>query len=144
MPHNKKHKSEMRLLYTSPSWDNSAVQHNKIFQPHMSSSAWRSGPAFLLFLQIFSYPGALKSFRGVWEAEQRSGGSCSCRNLVNTKPKGVLFSPLQLVLPSNIIWRVSLDGFWSLVVLTSTYFFLKTFDNWRNMCPYSQLVFYFL
>lgn len=58
------------------------------FRPHMSGSAWRSGPVFLLFLQIFFYPGPLKSFRGFWQAEQRSRGSCSCRNLVNSKAWG--------------------------------------------------------
>lgn len=82
-----------------PPWEYSdALQLDRMtFSPsYMSGSAPRSGPVFFPSVQIFFYPGAFKSFRGVRERAQSSGGSCSCRSPASFKPEGVLSHPPQL------------------------------------------------
>lgn len=123
--------------HTSPSREYSvAVQLDRITfpQPYMSGSAPRSGPVFLPFVQIFFYPGAFKSFRGVREGEQSSGGSCSCRSLLNVKPEGVLSHPL--LLPSNAIWGVNLGDCWA--SMASLFWYI--FGTWGRVFHLSQLV----
>lgn len=122
----------VNCCYTSPCREYSiAVQLDRITfpLPYMPGSAPRSGPVFLPFVQIFFYPGAFKSFRGVREGEQSSRGSCSCRSRLNVKPEGVLsHPPPQLVLPSNAIWGVNLGDCW---VLVASLFLMCVALEWK-------------
>lgn len=122
-----------------PPWEYSdALQLDRMtFSPsYMSGSAPRSGPVFFPSVQIFFYPGAFKSFRGV-RRESRAAEAAAPAGAQRASSLREFYPILlSFLLPSNVIWKVEFRWLLSFSGIT----FHETMATWRNVCHSSQLV----